>query len=46
MLGLADIAACPANANDNVKAICKHHLCSNDEGVIGDLIDLLDRENS
>ena len=46
MLRLADVSACPSNANDNVKAICKHHLCSNDEGVIGDLIDLLDRENS
>lgn len=43
MLRLADISACPSNANDNAKAICKHHLCSNDEGVIGDLIDLLDR---
>jgi hydroxymethylpyrimidine pyrophosphatase-like HAD family hydrolase len=46
MLRLADISACPSNANDNVKAICKHCLCSNDEGVIADLIDLLDMENS
>ena len=43
MLKLADISVCPSNANDNVKAICKHCLCSNDEGVIGDLIDMLDR---
>lgn len=42
MLGMADIAVCPSNANGNVKAICEHCLCSNDEGVIGDLIDMLD----
>ena len=44
MLNLADMAVCPANANDNVKAICDRCLCSNDEGVIGDLVDMLDRE--
>ncbi len=44
MLKLADIAVCPSNANDNVKAICDKCLCSNEEGVIGDLIDMLDRE--
>ena len=46
MLKLADIAVCPSNANDNVKSICNKCLCSNDEGVIGDLIDMLDREIS
>lgn len=44
MLQLADISVCPSNANENVKAICKYCMCSNDEGVIGDLIDMLDRE--
>lgn len=44
MLKLADVAVCPSNANDAVKAICKHCLCSNDEGVIGDLIDLIDSD--
>lgn len=43
MLELADISVCPSNANDNVKAVCKHCLCSNDEGVIGDLVELLDK---
>lgn len=43
MLRLADVAICPSNANDNVKAISNHCLCSNDEGVIGDLVELLDR---
>ena len=46
MLRLADIAVCPSNANDNVKTICHKCLCSNEEGVIGDLIDMLDREIS
>ncbi|MBP3370755.1 MAG: HAD hydrolase family protein [Clostridia bacterium] len=46
MLKLADVSVCPSNANDNVKAICKHCLCSNDEGVIGDLIDLIDSKTS
>jgi len=44
MLKLADMAVCPSNANDNVKAICDRCLCSNDEGVIGDLVDMLDRQ--
>lgn len=43
MLEAADISACPSNANDNVKAISKLHLCSNDDGVIGDLVDWLDK---
>lgn len=43
MLEAADISACPENANDNVKALAKLHLCSNDDGVIGDLIDWLDK---
>jgi hydroxymethylpyrimidine pyrophosphatase-like HAD family hydrolase len=43
MLEAADISACPENANDNVKALAKLHLCSNDDGVIGDLVDWLDK---
>lgn len=42
MLMAADISACPSNANENAKAVSRLHLCSNDEGVIGDLIDWLD----
>ncbi len=38
MLLAADIAACPANAVDAVKAACSLHLCHHDEGCIADLI--------
>ena len=41
MLMAADIAACPANAVDSVKAVCGLHLCHHDEGCIGDLIERL-----
>lgn len=43
MLEAADISACPENANDNVKAIARLKLCSNDDGVIGDLVEWLDK---
>lgn len=39
MLKKADIAACPSNATDAVKAISDLCLCSNNEGVIGDLVE-------
>ena len=38
MLLAADIAACPANAAEAVKAVCGIHLCHHDEGCIADLI--------
>lgn len=38
MLMAADIAACPDNAVDKVKAICDLRLCHHDEGCIADLI--------
>ena len=38
MLKKADVAVCPSNATDEVKAICHKCLCSNNEGVIADLI--------
>lgn len=38
MLMAADIAACPENAVDSVKAVCSLHLCHHDEGCIADLI--------
>ncbi len=41
MLMAADIAACPANAVDAVKAVCRFHLCDHDEGCIADLIQRL-----
>jgi Cof subfamily protein (haloacid dehalogenase superfamily) len=43
MLMAADISVCPSNAVDTVKKVCRHCLCSNDEGVIGDIIDMLDK---
>ena len=42
MLLAADIAACPENALDEIKRICKIHLCRNTEGCIADLIYKLD----
>ena len=38
MLMAADIAACPDNAAEAVKAVCGIHLCHHDEGCIADLI--------
>lgn len=43
MLEMADISACPSNAIDKVKEICDLNLCSNDDGVIGDLVEYLDK---
>lgn len=42
MLQAADIPACPENALDEVKSICKIHLCHHREGCIADLIYKLD----
>ena len=42
MHSISDLAVCPSNANDAVKSVCKLQLCSNDEGVIADLIDYFD----
>ncbi len=38
MLRNADVACCPANAIDEVKALCSVYLCDHDEGAIADLI--------
>ena len=43
MLRAADIAACPENAVDCVKAVCGYHLCQHDEGCIGELVERLGR---
>lgn len=42
MHSIADLSVCPSNANEAVKSVCKLQLCSNDEGVIGDLIEYFD----
>ena len=42
MLRIADLACCPDNAIDAVKDASPLHFCSNDEGVIGDIVEYLD----
>ena len=44
MLLAADIAACPDNAVEAVKAVCDLRLCHHDEGCIADLIGRLGTE--
>ncbi len=43
MLKSADVAVCPSGAQDSIKAICDLCLCSNNEGLIADLIEYLNR---
>ena len=44
MLLAADVAACPDNAVEVVKAVCDLRLCHHDEGCIADLIGRLETE--
>lgn len=44
MLRTADVAICPSNAIDEVKAISHHTLCSSAEGLIADLIEKIEKE--
>lgn len=46
MLLAADIAACPANAVEAVRAVCDLHLCHHDEGCIADLMERLASEEA
>ena len=39
-----DVSVCPANAHEEIKAICSLCLCSNEDGVIADLVEYLDKE--
>lgn len=39
---VADISVAPANAHPDVKALCDHVFCSNDEGVIADVIEAIE----
>lgn len=41
ILKAADIAVCPDNALPEIKAICRLCLCSNDDGVVADLVETL-----
>ena len=43
MLRAADIAVCPENAMDAVKAICHRTLCHCKDGLIGDIVELLEK---
>ena len=43
MLRAADIALCPANAMDEVKRVAKRTLCHCNDGLIGDIVDLLEK---
>lgn len=43
MLRISDIPACPANAPDDIKAICKIITCNNNEGALADLIERLEQ---
>ena len=44
MLQKADVAVCPDNAIETVKEICYLCLCDHKQGVIADLIELLERQ--
>lgn len=44
MLGGADVAVCPSNAIDSIKEICDFCLCDHKQGVIADLIELLEKQ--
>lgn len=43
MLRAADVAFCPDNAMDAVKHICKRTLCHCNDGLIGDVVELLEK---
>ncbi len=43
LLRAADMAVCPSNAMQRIKDICDLCLCSNDEGVIADLVEHLEK---
>lgn len=43
MLQAADVAFCPANAMDAVKSVCKRTLCHCNDGLIGDIVELLEK---
>jgi hydroxymethylpyrimidine pyrophosphatase-like HAD family hydrolase len=43
ILRAADVAVCPSNAMQRIKDVCDLCLCSNDEGVIADLIERIEK---
>jgi hydroxymethylpyrimidine pyrophosphatase-like HAD family hydrolase len=42
LLGAADVAVCPGNAVDSVKAISKYMVCHCKDGALADMIDLIE----
>ena len=44
MLKSADIAFCPSNAIEEVKAVSHHILCHHDEGAIAHMIEVIEKE--
>ena len=43
MLKFADIAMCPENATDGIKALCDVKLCHARDGAVADAIDKIER---
>lgn len=43
MMSVADLAFCPENAVDEVKALCRATLCHHDRGVIAEVISEIER---
>lgn len=43
MLKVADIAACPANAPEDIKNLCQIVTCGNNDGALADLIEALEK---
>ena len=41
-LKVADVAVCPENASDEVKAVCDLVLCHCNEGLIGDIVEAIE----
>ena len=44
MLMAADVAVCPSNAHEHIKEISDLCLCSNEEGLIADLVEHIENE--
>lgn len=43
MLRIADIPACPDNAPEDIKSLCKIITCNNNDGALADLIEMLEK---
>jgi hypothetical protein len=41
---MADVSVCPTNALDSVKEVSDYCLCHHTEGLIADLIELIEEE--